>query len=147
MAINLSDFFSQVDFFYSDDFLSLPRSGKIARIGQMLARQFLLNKGKEILSENYYTNPGEIDIVARDKSGRLYFVEVKTRTSEYKGKIEESVHLYKQQSLLKSAYAYLYQKGWLGEVSFQIDVIFIKIDLQTQTAKIKYLPNVIEDKY
>ncbi len=147
MTVNLSDFLPQVDFFYSDDFLSLPHSRKVALVGQMLARQFLLNKNREILAENYYTNPGEIDIVARDKSGRIYFVEVKTRTSERQGRIEESVHLYKQQSLLRAAYVYLYHKGWLGKVSFQIDVVFVQVDLQAKTAKIKYLANVIEDKY
>ena len=52
---------------------------------------------------------GEIDVIA-EKNGRLYFVEVKTRSGTERGLPEESVTLDKQRRLARLAAWYLQQK-------------------------------------
>lgn len=49
----------------------------IGRQGEEQARAFLLSRGLEILDSNFYSYFGEIDIIAKSKSG-IHFVEVKT---------------------------------------------------------------------
>ena len=45
--------------------------------GEVLAARFLRNRGYDILTANYRTRLGEIDIIAADKQ-YIAFVEVKT---------------------------------------------------------------------
>ena len=53
--------------------------------GEVLAARFLRNRGYDILTANYRTRLGEIDIIAADKQ-YIAFVEVKTRNdSAYRG--------------------------------------------------------------
>jgi putative endonuclease len=59
-------------------------------LGEEFALKLLFNKGYKIVSRNYHSRFGEIDIIALDKD-TLVFVEVKTRWSERYGKPEESV--------------------------------------------------------
>ncbi|MFA4829490.1 MAG: YraN family protein, partial [Thermodesulfovibrionales bacterium] len=52
--------------------------------GEDLAAAFLKGKGYKIISRNYKTPIGEVDIIAEDK-GTIVFVEVKTRTNDSYG--------------------------------------------------------------
>jgi len=60
------------------------------KIGEDHARALLKNRGYKILTRNYKTKLGEIDIIALD-GDTLVFVEVKTRFSKSYGKPEEAV--------------------------------------------------------
>ena len=52
---------------------------KVGNLGEEKATEYLKNKGYKILFRNYRHKWGdEIDIIAKDKSGVLLFVEVKT---------------------------------------------------------------------
>jgi putative endonuclease len=74
--------------------------------GEDLAVRFLKKKGYRILSRNYKTPLGEIDIIAED--GRtLVFVEVKTRTDNSYGLPFEAVNHRKREKLRKVALYYL----------------------------------------
>lgn len=46
--------------------------------GEILACEYLVEKGRKILARNYRRPWGEIDIVARTRDGTLIFIEVKT---------------------------------------------------------------------
>lgn len=74
--------------------------------GEIVAAAYLVKSGYKILEKNFRCALGEIDIVA-EKSGRLYFAEVKTRTSDRFGRPEESVHEIKQRKIIKLAEWYL----------------------------------------
>lgn len=53
---------------------------KIGKLGEELAKKFLMKHGYSILEENYTKKYGEIDLIAQ-KEGNLHFVEVKSLVS------------------------------------------------------------------
>ena len=78
--------------------------------GEEIATQYLLAKGYSILTRNYRTRSGEIDIIAMSKK-TIVFAEVKTRTSVAFGYPAEFVTRPKQHKLLKAALYYLHSCG------------------------------------
>ncbi len=74
--------------------------------GEDLAVRFLKKKGYRILSRNYRTPLGEIDIIAEDGE-TLVFVEVKTRSDDSYGLPFEAVNHRKREKLRKVALYYL----------------------------------------
>ncbi len=76
-------------------------------VGESLANDFLKKNGYEILQTNYKTKLGEIDIIAKDQSGRIIFVEVKARATAKHGYPREAVTREKQQTLRRVAELYL----------------------------------------
>jgi putative endonuclease len=77
---------------------------------EALAAQFLMRHGLVIVSRNFRTRAGEIDLVARDGS-TLVFVEVRMRRSQDFGGAAASITARKQQRLVKAANAYLAMLG------------------------------------
>jgi len=76
------------------------------RWGEDAAERFLRKKGYRILTRNYRTRGGELDIVAMD-GDTLVFVEVKSRRSERFGGPIEAVDAVKQARMTKAAFAYI----------------------------------------
>ena len=74
--------------------------------GEILAVEFLKNKGYKIVETNYKNKLGEIDIVAIDKK-TLVFVEVKCRSTLAFGRPYEAVDERKQQKIRRVAELYL----------------------------------------
>ncbi len=74
--------------------------------GEVLAARFLRDKGYTVLSSNYRSRFGEIDIIAVDRK-QLVFVEVKTRADDSYIEPKEAVTLAKQRKLLRTAAHYL----------------------------------------
>lgn len=93
--------------------------------GEDLAVKFLKDKGYKIISRNYKTPIGEIDIIAED-NGILVFVEVKTRTSNLFGYPFEAVGTKKQHKLKNLALLYL--KKNKSERSVRFDVLSISLN-------------------
>lgn len=101
-----------------------PRQ-KIGKWGEDAAARYLERLGYEILARNVRTPYGEIDLVARQPSGELVFVEVKTRTNTSYGYPEEAVDSRKQAHLVSSAQAYLQGLPGPADESWRIDVIAV----------------------
>ena len=66
---------------------------------KMFALEFVLQNGYKLISRNYYTRDGELDIIV-EKSGILVFVEVKFRRNQDIRTILESVNHTKQKRLI-----------------------------------------------
>ena len=66
---------------------------------EIIASEFLKNKGYKILEVNYKNKVGEIDVIAKDKD-YIVFVEVKARTSQKFGHSFEAIDEIKQQKRL-----------------------------------------------
>jgi len=89
--------------------------------GERAAVRYLKQQGFRIVARNYQNRYGEIDIIAIE-GDTLVFIEVKTRRSTRTGSPLEAVDEKKQQQIMRTAQAYLSQRG-LNEQSIRFDVI------------------------
>jgi len=112
----------------------------IGNFGEKIAAEFLIRQGFDILQTNFASRFGEIDIIAQ-KEGRLYFIEVKTRTSKSFGLPEESLNFYKNKKIFKAIQDYLYKKE-INSDNYQASLIAILIDKFNKKAKIKFWKNL-----
>jgi putative endonuclease len=79
---------------------------KLGIKGEEIAVKFLKKIGYQIISRNYKTPIGEIDIIAKD-GDTVVFVEVKTRESITYGRPFESVNRFKKKKINNVALLYL----------------------------------------
>lgn len=118
------------------------KKGSTGELGEKIAAKYLQGKGYEILAADYHTGKyGEIDIVA-EKDGRLFFVEVKTRSGDLFGAAEESVTFKKQEKLRRAVHYYLLSNK-ISHEKYQIDLIAINLDRSSRKANIKHYESVI----
>jgi putative endonuclease len=113
---------------------------KVGDFGESLAEQYLLAKGYKILARKVKISYQEIDLVAK-KQDQLVFVEVKTRTNESLGMIEDSFAHQKISNLKLAINNYLENNNIYDE-NFQLDLISIRIDKTNKVAKIKHFKNI-----
>lgn len=107
--------------------------------GERIAKAFLIQKGYEILDENWVYERAEIDLIAY-LNRIIIFVEVKTRSSTGFGLPEDFVNKAKQQLMASAADAYIEIMNHEGEVRFDIiSVLFKKNN--------SYTINHIEDAF
>lgn len=102
----------------------------LGKKGEELAVEFLKKLGYTIIETNWQEKKFEIDIIAQDKS-ELVFVEVKTRSTNYFGKPEESVTPTKQKHLIEGANYYL-EKHEI-DLECRFDVISVVINKNEET--------------
>ena len=98
---------------------------KLGEKGEKLACKFLERAGYKIISRNFKTSIGEIDIIAVDKK-TLVFIEVKTRESLQYGRPFESVTPFKRKKIAHVALLYLKKLREVPECRFDIVSIYHK---------------------
>ncbi len=96
-------------------------SYKKGKIGEKIAVKFLENKGFSVITTNYRTSFGEIDIIAKDRE-YIVFIEVKLRNSLKNGLPREAVNKSKQKNIIAVAEKYIYENQ-MSNVDFRFDVI------------------------
>ena len=94
---------------------------KTGKIGEDLACNYLQNNGYKVLERNFLCRQGEIDIIAQDKSEKV-FIEVKTRTNKKYGEPADSVTNEKQKHIIKATKYYLY-KNFIKNEYIRLDII------------------------
>ena len=104
--------------------------------GELLAKQFLEEKGYEILDENWTYNRAEVDLIAY-KDKKIIFIEVKTRSGESFGSPDEFVDHKKQKLLSEAAEEYIYIMQHQGEIRF--DIISILLHKNSEKPKITHI--------
>jgi putative endonuclease len=87
--------------------------------GEILAADYLKNKGYTILETNWRFKNLEADIIA-SKADTIIIAEVKTRSSNFFGEPETFVNRQKQKNLVKAAHEYIERNGLEQEVRFDI---------------------------
>jgi putative endonuclease len=87
--------------------------------GETLAAEWLQANGYFIIERNWRYKHWEVDIISH-KNGRLFFTEVKTRTSNAFGMPEESIGNTKMNALKKAAEEYLYQNTQWKYIQFDV---------------------------
>ena len=96
---------------------------KLGEKGEGLAVTYLRKKGYKIITRNYKTRIGEIDIIAMEED-TLVFVEVKTRESIAYGKPFEAVDYFKKRKIANVAMLYLKQLKEVPPCRFDVVSIY-----------------------
>lgn len=103
----------------------------LGRLGEGLAKQYLVSHGWDVLSMNFACKIGEVDIIAV-KECTVAFVEVKTRTTKHLGPPLEAVDFRKQQRLKRIAQYYMSliaaKFGGTDSLQIRFDVVTVIID-------------------
>ncbi|MBQ2817963.1 MAG: YraN family protein [Clostridia bacterium] len=116
------------------------QSNRTGRIGEELAKAYLLNKGYKFVCANYRVSGGEIDLIMMD--GQTYvFVEVKTRKHSSDESAYEAVDKRKQRFLSSAAMQYI-GKNNLYDMPCRFDCVFITG--ADEKAKIDHFINAFE---
>lgn len=100
---------------------------EIGALGERLAVEHLQSAGLRVLARNWRCRYGELDVIAADDAARVVvFVEVKTRTSDRFGGIEQAVSPEKLRRLRRLAGLWLARQDarW---AAVRIDVIGVRI--------------------
>jgi len=95
------------------------------KVFEEIAERYLLEKNYQILFKNFFSQYGEIDIIALDSEDNLVFIEVKGRNSLKYGRGEESITKKKIRSIVKTAQYFLYKYPDIEYNSIRFDVISI----------------------
>ena len=82
----------------------------IGKEGEEIARRYLEKRGYKIVTANYRTRHGEIDLIAKDGT-TLVFIEVKTRTQDKFGSPFDALTARKCMNISKVALHYLITHG------------------------------------
>ncbi|MDT5004746.1 MAG: putative endonuclease [Mycobacterium sp.] len=114
---------------------------EIGALGEQLAVEHLSALGLRVLDRNWRCRYGELDVIAADDATRTaVFVEVKTRTSDRFGGVQQAVTPDKVRRLRRLAGLWLANQAnrW---AAVRIDVIGVRIGRQ-RTPEISHLQAV-----
>lgn len=115
---------------------------EIGKIGEGIARCYLLESGYSILETNYSTRYGEIDIIAKDRQ-TVAFIEVKTRRKVNFGYPREAVNWHKQLKIKSMAEYYILSKK-LQDTPMRFDVIEVFLDEDNNAKSVTILKSAFE---
>jgi len=114
---------------------------KTGAFGEQAVAQLLISNNLEIIDRNWRVREGEIDIVARNPSGTLSFIEVKTRRSVAFGHPFEAINKEKAYRMQRLALAWLATHGCFG-CDYQIDAAAVLVAVDG-THTIEYRSNLL----
>lgn len=115
----------------------MAEHNELGKMGEKLARDFLMAKGYQILEQNCVCGNKEIDIIALDGK-ELVIVEVKTRRVQYLVEPEETVDKYKQRFLIWAAEYYI-ERNKL-DIDVRFDIVAIVVDKNNEH-RIEHIEN------
>ena len=129
---------------------------KIGKLGEGLAKKFLMKHGYLILAENYTKKYGEIDLIAK-KGNIVTFVEVKSiidnNVPHETYDPLQNIHPGKLKRLSRVIQVYLlnmenkvsretkYSRN--NEIKWQFDVIVVKINEKERIGRVKHIKDII----
>jgi putative endonuclease len=118
----------------------------IGILGEDIAIKWLIYKGFKLVTQNFKTYHGEIDVIA-EKDGEIYFTEVKSINISRGtvGKIDprDNFTYSKSLKMTKAIEYYLLKHSSVKE--FKTLLLAIYIDESKKTAQVRYLENPILD--
>ena len=124
----------------------MAQHNEIGKIGEDLARDYLIKEGYKIVEQNYRTKYAEIDLVAQKSLGflkpsKLVFVEVRTKVGENFGSPEDTINKAKLWKVLQNAKSYTAFKRWDGPC--QIDAVCIVLRPDFSVSRLTHHENII----
>lgn len=112
----------------------------LGKVGEDLACQLLQKHGYRILTRNFRSKFGEIDIVAQEKD-TLVFVEVKTRWSKAFGPPEEAITPWKIKAIIKTGQYFKLLHPQIPD-ALRLDAVVIEMDKLGKVQRIKIIRNL-----
>jgi putative endonuclease len=103
----------------------LLTAAEIGNYGERVAAAFLRRHGYRMLTRNYRTTGGEIDLVCRH-GDILVFAEVRTRAGEAFGRPAETIDARKENALRHAADRYLQLLG-RDDIRHRFDVVEVRL--------------------
>ena len=96
------------------------------RIGETIAKDFLIEKGYCLIESNFEIDCGEIDLIM-SHNDYLVFVEVKFKSNDYMGKPEEMIGKRKIFQVRRVAEIYLLKNPLIKSIykKYRIDAVCI----------------------
>ncbi len=111
---------------------------KVGVWGEIFAVRYMRKNGYKILTTNYVSRFGEVDIIA--EKGRLVcFVEVKTRTNDPLFRPADAVDEGKQEKIAATSELFLSRLKMQKNVRF--DVCEVWLDDEMKLLKLNYIEN------
>ncbi len=110
---------------------------ELGKWGEDLAVAYLQGKDYIIIERDWKSGRRDIDIIAKDESGTIVFVEVKTRRNRVFGEPEEAIDYRKMQSLQQAINHYIKYHRINSEVRFDIISIIGTIGSEPEINHIK----------
>jgi len=115
---------------------------KKGRLGEQIAKDFLIKKGYRIIEQNFQTRFGELDIIAT-RDNLLVFIEVKLKTGTDFGRPEEMITQKKLLQIKNTAEMFLVQEKALKAIFKQYRIDAICIILENNVVKeLKHYENI-----
>jgi putative endonuclease len=99
---------------------------KLGNAGEDYCVKYLIDLGYQILSRNFISPFGEIDIIVENQTS-LVFIEVKTRTDESVDHAMLSITASKQKKITKTAMFFLQSYNNPNVIEHRFDVIILQI--------------------
>lgn len=126
----------------------MTNSRQKGNMGESIACNYLQERGFTIICRNYQKKWGEIDIIG-EKDNLLHFFEVKSVTARLgddptnSHRPEENVHALKIRHIRRVIETYLWEEHVPESKEFQVHVISVSIDNETNTSKVEMIENII----
>lgn len=111
---------------------------RLGDYGENLALQAYLSAGYTLLEKQFRCKLGEIDLIFK-KENILFFVEVRTKTSNKYGTAEESITSTKSRRIRRVSEYYILHKN-ATQYQPQYDIVTIWIDKWNKKAWLKRIP-------
>ena len=100
-------------------------AAELGRRGEAVAARYYLGQGCSLVTHNFRTRMGEIDLILREPDGTLVLCEVKTRSSDAVSRPAAAVNAAKQKRLVLAAQYYLQTTGQSdAPVRFDVAEVF-----------------------
>ena len=112
----------------------------LGALGELHAARYLRDKGYEIISANYSSRFGEIDIIAANDE-YIVFVEIKTRTEGAMISGREAVGQEKQKKIVSTAMMYLANTKEKRQPRFDIIEVIVEKSTDFKIKQINHLEN------
>lgn len=116
---------------------------RLGRRGEGLAKSLLRRLGLDVLTTNYRTLQGEVDIVARDGT-TLCFVEVKTRHRQLLSRPADAVGREKRRRIIRAARRYRRDLGWPA-ITHRYDIVEIVFEGR-RLRDVRYWPGAFTEE-
>lgn len=118
------------------------KANKAGVWGEIFTARYLRDNGYRIITGNFRTRLGEIDLIAQ-KGGYICFVEVKTRGENSIGEAKEAVDFPKREKL--TATAQIFNKVYPTKKQPRFDVCEVYLDSECKLLKLNYIENAFAE--